>query len=276
VSVHESDRDFGDEISDVYERMLVPLIFEPYAAMLAERLAARLGARTQARVLEIAAGTGALTRALASHLPPSVVITATDLNHAMLDRAAATGTSRPVEWRQADALALPFADGTFDAVVCQFGTMFFPDKAAAFAEARRVLRDGGALLCSVWDRIEDNEFADVVTDAVASLFPDDPPRFLARPPHGYHDRAAIVRDLALGGFGAPSAFETVAERSRASSPAVPAIAYCHGTPLRNEIEARAPERLAEATEVATDAMRRRFGAGEVDGKIQAHLFVAER
>jgi SAM-dependent methyltransferase len=276
VSVHESDRVFGDAISDVYERLLVPLIFEPYAVGLAERLAARLAARTQARVLEIAGGTGALTRALASRLPGSIAITATDLNQAMLDRAAATGTSRPVEWRRADALALPFADASFDAVVCQFGTMFFPDKPMAFAEARRVLRDGGALLCSVWDRIEENEFADVVTDAVASLFPDDPPRFLARTPHGYHDRAAIERDLVFGGFGAPSAFETVAERSRASSPAIPAIAYCHGTPLRNEIEARAAARWAEATEVATGAMRRRFGAGEVDGKIQAHLLVVER
>ena len=123
------------------------------------------------RVLEIAAGTGALTRALASRLPATVSIVATDLNQSMLDQAEATGTSRAVIWRQADAMQLPFADREFDVVVCQFGVMFFPDKAKAFAEARRVLRDGGVFLFSVWDRIETNEFADDVTRALASMFP---------------------------------------------------------------------------------------------------------
>jgi ubiquinone/menaquinone biosynthesis C-methylase UbiE len=276
MSLIESDRAFGDAISDQYERLLVPLIFEPYASAIAERLARHLSARPGARVLEIAAGTGALTRAMAARLPASVEIVATDLNQSMLDRARSIGTSRPVEWRQADALALPFADAPFDVVVCQFGTMFFPDKGKAFAEERRVLRDGGVLMFSVWDRIEDNEFADVVTRALAARFPDDPPRFLARTPHGYHDRATIARDLERGGFREIASFETIAERSRASSPDMPAIAYCEGTPLRNEIEARAPGRLTECTAVATEAMRRRFGDGEVDGRIQAHLIVVER
>jgi len=216
VNVLESDRAFGDAISDSYERLLVPLIFEPYADALADRVARRLAGRPSARVLEVAAGTGALTRAMTSRLPPSVEIVATDLNRAMLDRASAVGTTRPVEWRQADALALPFAAESFDVVVCQFGTMFFPDKPKAFAEARRVLRTGGVLLLSVWDRIEDNEFADVVTEALAARFPDDPPRFLARTPHGYHDRAAISDDLERGGFPSIASFETIAERSRHS------------------------------------------------------------
>jgi ubiquinone/menaquinone biosynthesis C-methylase UbiE len=276
MNLVESDRAFGDAISDRYERLLVPLIFEPYAAALAERLASRLAARTGARLLEIAAGTGALTRAMSSRLSAVVEIVATDLNEAMLHRARSVGTTRPVVWRRADALALPFPDASFDAVVCQFGTMFFPDKPKAFAEARRVLRSGGMLLFSVWDRIEDNEFADVVTEALAVRFPDDPPRFLARTPHGYHDRDTIARDLEAGGFPAVASFETLAERSRASSPDVPAIAYCEGTPLRNEIEARAPGQLAECTAVATDALRRRFGDGPVDGRIQAHLIAVER
>jgi ubiquinone/menaquinone biosynthesis C-methylase UbiE len=276
MNVIESDRAFGDAISDLYERLLVPLIFEPYASALADRLARRLSARPNVRVLEIAAGTGALTRAMAARLPASVEIVATDLNQSMLDRARSIGTSRPVEWRQADALALPFADASFDGVVCQFGTMFFPDKAKAFAEERRVLREGGVLMFSVWDRIEDNEFADVVTETLAARFPGDPPRFLARTPHGYHDRATIARDLEGGGFRELSSFETITERSRASSPDIPAIAYCEGTPLRNEIEARAPGRLAECTTVATAALRRRFGDGPVDGRIQAHLIAVER
>lgn len=261
------DSAFSDAISDVYERHLVPLIFEPYAVAMAERLAAA----PAARVLELAAGTGVLTRALASQLPSTVSITATDLNASMLDQAARVGTSRPVEWRQADAMQLPFDDGAFDVVVCQFGVMFFPDKPRAFAEARRVLARGGILAFSVWDRIEENEFADVVTGALASELPHDPPRFLSRTPHGYFDRAAIARDLARGGFSSAPTFTTIAARSQADSPAAPAVAYCKGTPLRNEIEERAPERLDELTAIAAEALRRRFGAGTVDGKIQAHI-----
>ena len=126
-------------MAQIYETHLVPLIFEPYAAELARRLT---GLRVS-RILELAAGTGVVTRALAATLPPSVAITATDLNQAMLDRAIGVGTSRPVDWRQADALQLPFGDAAYDAVVCQFGVMFFADKRAAFAEARRVLSPGG-------------------------------------------------------------------------------------------------------------------------------------
>jgi SAM-dependent methyltransferase len=166
---------------------------------------------------------------------------------------------------------LPFADATFDVVACQFGAMFFPDKPRAFAEARRVLRPGGALLFSVWDRIDENEFADVVIASLAELFPDAPPRFLARLPHGYHDVQAIAADLAHGGFAAGPAVTTLAQRSRATSPHAAAFAYCEGTPLRNEIEALDPGGLAKATANAAAALARRFGDGPVDGKIQAHV-----
>jgi SAM-dependent methyltransferase len=265
------DKVFAGSIPEIYERHLVPLIFEPYAA----DLAARLRARAVSRVLEVAAGTGVVTRALARELPRGCEIVATDLNQAMLDQAAAIGTARPVEWRQADAMQLPFEDATFDALVCQFGAMFFPDKRKAFAEARRVLKPGGVLLFNAWDRIEDNEFADVVTQALASVFPADPPRFLARTPHGYHDTEAIRRDVAAGGFRTEARIETIAARSRADSPRIPAIAYCQGTPLRNEIEARGPGRLGEATEAAAAQIAKRFGSGAVDGKIQGHVVTVE-
>jgi SAM-dependent methyltransferase len=268
------DRDgvFDGPIPTLYERYLVPLIFEPYAADLADRLASR----SPARVLEIAAGTGVVTRRLTAVLPERVSIVATDLNQTMLDVASEVGTKRPVEWRQADAMRLPFPDGMFDAVVCQFGVMFFPDRSKAFSEARRVLRSGGVLVFNVWDRIEENEFADAVTTAVGALFPEDPPRFLARTPYGYYDRPTIERDLANGGFTGPPQIDTVAARSRAASPRVPAVAFCQGTPLRGEIEARGPSRLGEATGVAADAIARRFGRGAVDGKIQAHVVTIEK
>jgi SAM-dependent methyltransferase len=267
VTGDAADKVFAGSIPKIYDTQLVPLIFRPYA----DDLARRLAARPLRRVLEIAAGTGVATRALDSALPEPVEILATDLNQAMLDHARAIGTRRPVQWRQADAMQLPFGDAQFDAVVCQFGAMFFPDKPRAFAEARRVLDRGGVFLFSVWDRIEDNEFADEVTNALATVFADDPPRFLARTPHGYHDQAAIARDLAQGGFDAPPEIATVTERSRAESARIAAVAYCQGTPLRNEIEARNASRLGEATDAAAQAIARRFGAGAVDGKIQAHV-----
>jgi SAM-dependent methyltransferase len=259
------DKTFSGSIPRIYDTYLVPLIFEPYA----RDLAARVVARAPAQVLEVAAGTGAVTRELAARLPAGVPIVATDLNQAMLDQAAAVGAGRPVEWRQADVMSLPFADGAFEAVVCQFGVMFFPDKPAAFREIRRVLAPGGIFVFNVWDRLADNDFADTITAALAVVFPEDPPRFLARTPHGYHDAAVIERDLAAGGFGAPPRIARVAERSRTASAGEAALAYCQGTPLRNEIEARDASRLEEATGAATAAVARRFGSGVIDGKIQA-------
>jgi SAM-dependent methyltransferase len=256
----------------LYEQYLVPLIFDSYARDLARRAASL----APSAVLEIAAGTGVVTRHLAAQLPADVSIVSTDLNQAMLDHAMSVGTGRAVTWRQADAMNLPFADGTFDLVACQFGAMFFPDKAAAFAETRRVLRQGGTFLFNVWDRIEDNEFADCVTQALARLFPSDPPRFLARLPHGYHDPAAIVSALVDAGFTDPSGFDTVAVQSQADSPWVVAVAYCQGTPLRNELEARGASVLDKATDLAAAAIKDRFGAGNISAKIQAHVISATK
>src|SRR5258705_2315785 len=263
----DTDKVFAGSIPKLYDTHLVPLIFEPYAADLVNRVSSR----PLSRVLEIAAGTGVVTRALASRLPECVSVVATDLNQAMLNQAATVGMKRSVEWRQADAMQLPFEDATFDAVVCQFGVMFFPEKPKAFSEARRVLRPGGVFVFNVWDRIEENEFADTVTIALEPLFPEDPPRFLARTPHGYHDSPTIARDLANGGFTKSAQTVTVAARSRAGSSRMAAIAYCQGTPLRNEIEARGASRLGEATDHAAAAIAQRFGRGAVDGKIQAHV-----
>jgi ubiquinone/menaquinone biosynthesis C-methylase UbiE len=267
MSDPDTDKVFADSIPKLYETYLVPLIFEPYAADLAHRLARK----TLGRVLEIAAGTGVVTRQLAIVLPEHVAIVATDLNQPMLDLASEIGTPRPVEWRQADAMQLPFDDRAFDAVVCQFGVMFFPDKAKAFSEARRVLKPGGMLVFNVWDRIEENDFARTVTAALEDFFPNDPPRFMARTPHGYFDLARIRHDLTAGGFNALPEIDTLAARSQARSARIPAIAYCQGTPLRTEIEARDKSRLDAATDFAAQAIARRFGPGPVDGKIQAHI-----
>jgi ubiquinone/menaquinone biosynthesis C-methylase UbiE len=268
--VATSDKVFAGSIPEFYERFLVPLIFEPYALDLARRLAKiKPGA-----VLETAAGTGVLTRALASALPAPARMTVTDLNQPMLEHAK---TRQPADsriaWRQADALALPFEDRSFDAVACQFGAMFFPDKVQGYKEARRVLKPDGHFFFNVWDRIEENDFADVVTQALAAVFPQDPPRFMARTPHGYHDEKQIREELKAAGFTNIS-FDAVDARSKAPSPRDPAVAYCQGTPLRNEIEARGAPGLEEATNKAADAMARRFGTGAVDGRIRAFVIGA--
>jgi SAM-dependent methyltransferase len=268
----ELDKAFSGSIPKLYQTHLVPLIFEPYA----EDLKERIGSMQVSRILELAAGTGVVTRALAAVANEGATIVATDLNQAMLDEAAAVGTERPVRWQQADAMALPFSDNEFDTVVCQFGAMFFPDKSKAFSEAHRVLRPGGIFIFNVWDRISENEFADTVTAALATVFPTNPPRFLARTPHGYHDKSTIERDLARGGFVRVPQIATIAARSRAQSARVPAMAYCQGTPLRNEIEDRDPSRLGEATDAAATAIARKFGMHAVDGKIQAHVITIQK
>jgi len=264
----EADDVFAGSIPALYDRHLGPLLFEPYAIDLARRLAGFEG-----RLLETATGTGVVTRALVHTLPSSVAITATDLNQPMLDHAARNLGAPHVTWRQADALSLPFENTSFDAVVCQFGVMFFPDKPAGFAEARRVLKPGGRFLLNVWDRIEENEIPMAVSAAVAALFPHDPPGFLARTPHGYHDTERIRHELRRAGFRHVE-IETVTLRSRAASPADPAIGFCKGTPLRHEIEARDASRLDEVTDLVARAIAQRFGHGPIDGKLQAHVVTA--
>jgi ubiquinone/menaquinone biosynthesis C-methylase UbiE len=266
----ESDTVFAGSIPENYDRHMVPLIFEAFAADLAQR-AASLSPST---VLETAAGSGVVTRALAPRLPPGASYIVTDLNQPMLDYAASRqAPDSRITWRQADALALPFEDAAFDLVCCQFGAMFFPDRISGYREAKRVLKPGGYFLFNVWDRIEANVFADDVTSALAEIFPNDPPRFLARTPHGYHDTALIRAELEDAGFS-DVIIETRAEQSRASSPRQVAIAYCQGTPLRNEIEARGAGKLEAATDHATSAIADKHGSGEVAAKIQAHVIAA--
>jgi ubiquinone/menaquinone biosynthesis C-methylase UbiE len=265
----EVDRIFQGSIPALYDQHLGPMIFAPYA----DDLASRLADLQHGRILETAAGTGVVTRALVSALPEGLLIEATDLNQPMIEYASSQLLSPRVTFRQADAQFLPFPDGVFDAVVCQFGVMFFPDKPRAFSEAHRVLKPGGRFLFNVWDRIEENEFADIVVKSVATLFPDDPPMFLARTPHGHHDTAVLEAQLRAVGFRTVTT-EAVTRESAAPNALSVAVGYCQGTPMRNEIEAHDPSRLAEATDVAAATIAKRFGSGPVTGKIRAHVISA--
>ena len=266
-----SDKLFAGSIPKFYDDRMVPLIFAGYA----EDLAQKIASLSPAAVLETAAGTGAVTRALAPKLSAEACYVVTDLNQPMLDHAAQRqGPDPRLEWKQADALALPFPDARFDVVCCQFGAMFFPDRTKGYREAKRVLKASGSFIFNVWDRIEDNVFANDVTAALADMFPRDPPRFMARTPHGYYDEKLIEDELRAAGYS-QVAIERRSRQSSALSARDVAIAYCQGTPLRNEIEARRPDGLQAATEHAAAAIQKRHGEREVSAKIQALVISAK-
>jgi ubiquinone/menaquinone biosynthesis C-methylase UbiE len=247
-----SDKVFAGSIPKFYDDYLVPLIFLGFA----ENLAQKVASFSPAAVLETAAGTGVVTRALAPKLASGAQYVVTDLNQPMLDHAAhVQGEDRRIIW--------------------QFGVMFFPDRVKGYREAHRVLRSGGRLVFNVWDRIEDNVFANEVTIALAEVFPADPPRFLARTPHGYYDETLIEDELRSAGFSDVT-IEKRSEQSCAPSAQHPAVAYCQGTPLRNEIESRGAGGLQAATEHAAAAIAKLHGSGEVTAKIQGLVIVATK
>lgn len=263
-----TDTIFAGSIPAIYDRYMVPLVFAPYARLLAER-AEKLHAE---RILETAAGTGVVTWELHRALPDAEIV-ATDLNAPMLEQAAKRLNAANVRFQPADAQQLPSRDGSFDLVVCQFGIMFMPDKVRANSEARRVLRDGGRYMLVIWDRIEHNLATMAAGRAVAELFPGDAGRFYERVPFRYHDVGQIEQDLLSAGF-TDIELETIELRSRASSAREAAIALVQGTPVRSDIEQIDPTRLAEATDAAEAALRQFEGPAGFDAPMSARLVTA--
>ena len=265
MSYSNCDDVFSESISEIYNESLVPMIFDQYAAV----VSLMLSGVQKGSLLEVAAGSGAVTRSLAASMPPQISITATDLNQSMIDRAIQVGTARGVQWRQADVMDLPFDDASFDVVVCQFGAMFFGSKSAAFAEVRRVLSPGGRFVFSVWNDIKVNEFAHEVTRSLAAFFPDDPPKFFERIPYGYHHCQTIMNDLAAAGFTCAPQIDEMSFTSRASTAHELATALCMGTPLRSEIEQRRADGLSDAVNYVGASVERRFGKSNLEGTMSA-------
>jgi len=256
---------FKGSMPAFYDRYLGPIQFVPWAA----ETAARVAKLKPTRLLETACGTGIVTYAMAGASPGTQIV-ATDFSQPMLDFAAAKRPEAKIEWKVADAQALPSPDASFDMLVCQFGVMFFPDKAKAYSEARRVLKPGGQFLFTVWDKLEHNELPQISSAAIGELFPNDRPTFMARGPYGYNDIPAIEHALRAAGFARVEA-ETMKKRIRATA-RDHAVGTCQGGPLRNEIEARDPNGLERATEAVAKALEQKFGEGEFEARSQA-IFV---
>jgi len=261
------DRDFAGSMPEFYDRYLVPLQFEPFA----NDMASRVRDLTAGDVLEVAAGTGIVTRALAKALPIAVTITATDLNPAMLEQARSHPGLDRVVWREADAMTLPFPDNAFDAVLCQFGVMFFPDKSTGFREARRVLRPGGRFLFNVWGDLTGTARR-LAQETVASCLAREPAT-LAAPE--YNDIDRVTAELSGAGYISVTA-EKITKQTRAPSAREAAIANCHGGIMRAKIDEFAPGRLMDITDSVEAAFIARFGDGPIDSPVHAVLFSASR
>jgi ubiquinone/menaquinone biosynthesis C-methylase UbiE len=253
-----------------YEQYMVPLHFAWHGRVLADRVADL----TSGKILETCAGTGAVTRRLVAILPEAVGIVATDLNQPMLDLAAVLPGLERVRWHQADAQALPFNDQTFDALLCQFGIMFLPDKSAALAEAYRVLKPGGRVLFSTWDAMENNAIGHIAHQTVFTMFPTLPDES-GLVPYAYRDPAAIRSDLSRAGF-TDICIETIRGVSCAESASEAAYAMCQGGVIRGAIEALGTGKLDEAHKAVTRAIAARFGSGPIEAPNQALLVTSRR
>lgn len=260
---------FQGDIPGLYDRHMGPVMFLPYAYDLAQRVN-RLKPRA---VLELACGTGILTRCLRKALPKSTRLVATDLNQAMVDCAHANlAGSSAVEWRQADACALPFGDGEFDTVVCQFGYMFLPDKALGFREARRVLSNEGTLLFNVWGSVRDNPYWRIATDVIVSYFGDEPPTFY-QVPYSFHDETVVHGLLSAAGFG-EIVIERVTLKAESESARHLAIGIVKGNPGSLAIAERGLD-ADEIVEAVTVALAKAGGAKPFRSTMQA-LVVSAR
>jgi SAM-dependent methyltransferase len=264
-----SSADFSGSIPRYYDECLGPLMFEPYANDLVRRIA-RSG---PLRVLEIACGTGIVTRRLRPALPAAATLVATDLNEAMVAYARASFPAAGIVWQIADAQALPFANESFDVVVCQFGIMFLPEPARGFGEAHRVLAPSGTLLANAWLALNENPAHQAMQDALAAMFPDSPPRFLDTP-YGYHDQERIRADATAGGF-ADVRLETVRVQSNAACAVEFAKGFARGSPLTHELEARGAD-LDEVTREIARAVALVGGSAPFTLDLAATVITATR
>lgn len=263
----ETNISFSGSIPQLYDRYLGPVLFDPYATDLARRVAAQ----ATSPVLEMACGTGIVTRQLRAHLASAVEIVATDLSQPMLDYAQTKlPTLKNVTWHQADIAALPFPAAAFPTVVCQFGLMFVPDKQAAFREAHRVLRKDGVFAFNVWDGVAANPFARITHETLAQLFPTDPPQFLT--PFTFNDPGVLRQLLTAHGFHDVQ-LETVTLEARSESAQALALGFVQGSPFSAAIQDRRAS-FESVVAAVTEALTQHGGAAPFRSTLQAIVATA--
>jgi len=267
--VTDRSAQFTGSIPAAYDRYLGPMLFEPYA----EDLVARLAVPAKAAVLELACGTGILTQRLRRALPVTVTLTATDLNEPMLAYARGKLPNAPITWQPADAQELPFPDGMFDAVACQFGLMFVPDKAKAFAAVRRVLKRYGLFVFNVWQSLDENSFGRIARDTIARYFTSDPPTFYDVP-FGFHDIPAI-RSLLRAAHLNVVACEPVELEAKSPSAEDAARGLVMGNPVLLDVTERATAPAEEIVAAVAQALAAEGGDQPLRLPMKALVFLAQ-
>jgi ubiquinone/menaquinone biosynthesis C-methylase UbiE len=271
ISMHSpTPTAFAGSIPENYDRYLGPLLFEPYAL----DLVSRIDPRQAQTVLEIACGTGRVTRHLKSTLLPSARLTATDINPDMIAVAKSALNCETITWATADAQALPFPDESFDLVVCQYGLMFVPDKPKAFAEAFRVLKNGGIFLFNTWDNIRHNSFMHTGAEVVAGFFADNPPVFF-KTPFSMHDEQELYSLAAAAGFRNVQVRLVKIECSSSNAHDI-ANGIVKGNPVYNEIRAGGEQDIQKIIDAVAKAIAAKHGDHPVKGSLQAFVCQAEK